>query len=96
MENKEAKTIDDLVYHESDEHADTMSDSSKQVDAINEPITDTHIVDRVRNLLVGIVSVNPTVIGVRIIGQGITQGVISGRTNIGNNIIADILSGSSK
>ena len=29
MKNKEAKAIDDSVYHESDEHADTICDSSK-------------------------------------------------------------------
>ena len=91
MKNKKAKTIDDLVYHESDEHADTISDSSKQVDASNEPIIDTHIFDRVCNLSVGIVSVEPAVIGVGIIGQGITQGVINGRTNILKNIVTDIL-----
>ena len=43
MKKKEAKTINDLVYHESDEHADTISDSIKQVNASNKPITDTHI-----------------------------------------------------
>ena len=96
MKNKEAKTIDDLVYHESDEHADTISDSSKQVDASNEPITDTHIVKGINNLSFGIVSVEPAVIGVGIIGQGITQGVISGRTSIVKNIVTDISSDSSK
>ena len=95
MKNKEVKTIDDLVYHESDKHADTISDSSKQVDASNEAITDTHIVRRVRNLSVGVVSVDPSVIGVGIIGQGITLGVINGRTNIVNNIVTDILMDSS-
>ena len=49
MKNKEAKTIYDSVYHESDDHADTISDSIKQVDASNKPIADTHIVNRVRN-----------------------------------------------
>ena len=44
MKKKDTKTIDDLVYHESDEHADTIIDSSKQVDASKKPITDTHIV----------------------------------------------------
>ena len=63
-----------------------MSDSSKHVYEGNKPITDTHIVDRVRNLSVGIVCVNPAVIGVRIIGRGITQGVISGGTSIVKNI----------
>ena len=96
MKNKESKTINDSVYYESDENADKISDSSKQVDASNEPITDTHIVDRVRNLSFGIVSIEPAVIEVRIIGQGITQGVISGRTNIVNNIVTYILRDSSK
>ena len=73
MKKKEAKTINNSVYHESDEHADTISDSSKQVDASKKPIIDTHMVDRVRNLSVGVVSVKPAVIGVVIIGQGITQ-----------------------
>ena len=96
MKKKEAKSIDDSVYHELDEHTDTISDSSKQVDASNKPITDTHIFDRVRNLSVGVVSVEPAVIGVRIIGQGVTQGVISGRKNIGKNVVTDILKNSSK
>ena len=90
------KETNNSVYHESDEHEDTISDSSKQVDANNKPITDTHIVDRVRNLSVGVVSVDPAVIGVGIIGQGITQGVISRRTSIVNNIVTDILTDSSK
>ena len=38
MKNKDVLTINDSVYYESDEHADTISDSSKQVDASNEPI----------------------------------------------------------
>ena len=75
---------------------DTISDSSKQVDASNKQITDIHIVDRVRNLSVGVVSVEPAVIRVRIIGQGITQGVISGRKSIVTNIVTDISSYSSK
>ena len=33
MKKKEVKAINDSVYYESDEHADTISDSSKQVDA---------------------------------------------------------------
>ena len=40
--------------------------------------------------------VEPAVIGVGIIGRGITQGVISGRTSIVNNIITDISLDSSK
>ena len=96
MKEEKVSTINDLAYYESDEHADTMSDSSKQVDASNKPITDTHIVERVNNLSVDVVSVEPAIIGVRIIGRGITQGVISGRTSIVKNIVTDIFPDSSK
>ena len=96
MKKKEAKTINNSVYYESDEHADTISDSSKQVDASNEPITYTHIFKVINNLSVGIVSVDPAFIGVIIIGQGITQGVINESTDIGSNIFTDILTNSGK
>ena len=79
-----------------DEHADTISDSSKQVDASNNTITDTHIFGVINNLSVGVISVEPAVIVVGIIGQGIAQGVISGRTNIVGNIVTDILTDSRK
>ena len=78
----------------SDEHADTISNSSIQFDASNKPITDTHIFEGIDNLSVRIISVNPAVIGFGIIGQGITQGVINGSTNIGSNIFTDILADS--
>ena len=67
------KETNNSVYHESDEHAVTIIDSSKQFDESNKPITDTHIFDRVCNLSVGVVSVEPAVIGVGIIGQGIPK-----------------------
>ena len=44
MKKKDVSTISDSVYNELYEHVDTISDSSKQVDASNEPIKDTHIV----------------------------------------------------
>ena len=65
---KEAKAINNLVYHDSDEHTDTISDLSKHVDASNKPITDTHIVDIIRNLSFGVLSVKPAIIGVGTIG----------------------------
>ena len=79
-----------------DEHAYTISASSKPIDASNEPITDTHIFEGINKLSVGIISVNPAVTGVGIIGQEITQGVMNGRPNIGSNIVTDILTNSSK
>ena len=59
--NKDASTANDSAYHNSDEYKDEKSDSSKHVEASKEPITDTHIVDRVRNLLDGTVNVKPAV-----------------------------------
>ena len=96
MKKEKVSAIKNSVYYESDEHADTISDSSKQVDASNKSITDSHIVEGVNNLSVGIVSVEPAVIGVGMIGRGITQGVISGRTSIVKNIVTEISSDSSK
>ena len=72
---------------------------SKQVEASKEEITDTHIVDRVRNLLDGIVSVNPAVTGVGIIGRGgrgINQSTISGGTSIVKDVVTDVLTDSIK
>ena len=99
-ENKDALTIKNLVYHKSDEHEDEISDSNKQVQASKEPITDTHIVGRVCNLLDEIVSVKPAVTGVGIIGRGgrgIIQGMINGGTGIiGSNIVTYVLTDSNK
>ena len=54
MKKKDVSTIKDSVYHESDKHVDTINDSKKQVDPRNDPIAETHIVDRVRRLSVGV------------------------------------------
>ena len=98
--NKYASTINYLAYYESDEHEVEIRDSSKEVEAIKEPITDTQIINRVRNLSVGTTSVDPAVIRVVIIGQGgrgITQGMINGGTSIiSSNVITDVLTDSSK
>ena len=79
--NKDASTINNSAYYESDEHEVEISDSGKQVEASKEPITYTHIVDRVCNLSVGTTSVDPAVSRFGIIGRGglgITQGMIHG------------------
>ena len=52
MKKKDVSTINDYVYYDSDEHVDTIIDFSKQFDPINDPIVDTHIVDRVHTLSV--------------------------------------------
>ena len=54
---KYVMTINNSVYYELDEHVDTISDSGKQVDTSNEPIKETYIVGRIRNLSVEVVSV---------------------------------------
>ena len=50
MKNKDVSTINNLVYYDLDEHTDTIRDSRKSVDASNNPITDTHIVEGINNL----------------------------------------------
>ena len=96
--NKDASTINDSEYYKSDDHKFEVSDSSKPVEASKEPITDTHIVHRVRKLQG--VSVKPAVTAVGIIGQGgrgITQGMINGGTGIiSSNIVTDVLTDSNK
>ena len=95
-----ASTIKNLAYYESDEHEVEISYSSKQVEASKYPITDTHSVDRVSNLSVGVVSVNPAVTVVVIIGRGgcgITQGIINGGTCIiSSNVVTDVLTDTNK
>ena len=61
MKKKDVSTILDSIYHESDEHLDMISDSIKQVHARNDPIKETHIVNRVHNLSVGVGSIEPLV-----------------------------------
>ena len=46
-----------------DEQVDTISDSKKQVYPRSDPMAETHIVDRVRKLLVGVGLFEPAVIG---------------------------------
>ena len=96
MKNKDASTISDSEYNESDKHVDTISDSSKQVDAITEPIKDTHIVDGINNLSVGVISVEPAVIVIRIIRQGSNQIITNNNTSIGTNLVTNVLKNSSE
>ena len=66
--NKDASTINNSAYYESDEQEVEISDSIEQVEASKEPITDTHSIDRVRNLSDGVVSVESDMTGFGIIG----------------------------
>ena len=52
--NKDASTVNDSAYHNSDEYEDEIIDLSKQVEASKEPIKDTHV----RNTSVGTTSVD--------------------------------------
>ena len=40
---KDASTVNDSAYHNSDEYEDEISDSDKKVEANKDPITDTHV-----------------------------------------------------
>ena len=79
MKKKDVSTINDSVYNESDEHVDTISDSSKQVDPRYNPIKETHIVNIFYNLSIGVGPLEPAVI--IIIGQDITDLVTHVLTN---------------
>ena len=79
MKKKDASKINDSVYNESDEHVDLMSESSKQVDPRNNRIKETHIVDRVRTLSIGVGHLMLSVI--RIIKQDSTDLVTNVLTN---------------
>ena len=59
--DKDATTVNDTAYTFSNSYDDEISDSHKIFEASKEPITDTHIVDRVRNLLDETISVNSAV-----------------------------------
>ena len=63
-----------------------ISDSSKQIDVRNDQIKETHIVDRVCNLSVGVGSLEPAVIG--IIKQVSTQ--------LSSNVVTNVVTDSSK
>ena len=67
MLKKDVLTVNDSIYYESGEHIDTISDSSKNVDARKYQIKKTHIVDRVRNLSVRVGSLKRAVIETGII-----------------------------
>ena len=64
IQKKDVSTINDSVYYESDEKVDTISNSNKQVDPISDPMSETHLFDRVRKLSVGVGLFEPVVIGV--------------------------------
>ena len=73
-----------------------ISDSSKQVDARNDPIKETHIVDGINNLSVGVGSLEPAAIGIGIIGQVSTQLITNRDTKICTNLITNALTNSSE
>ena len=62
MKNKNVSTINNSIYYESDEHVDLISDSDKQVDPRNDPISETHIVEMVCSLSVRVGLFEPAVV----------------------------------
>ena len=50
MKKNDVLIINDYVYYDLYEHVDTISDSRKQVDARNDPIKETHIVNGISTL----------------------------------------------
>ena len=86
MKKRDESTISDSGYNELDEHVDTIIDSIKQVDERNDPIKETHIVDGISTLSIGVGSLEPDVIGV--IGQGSTP--------LSTNLVTNVLTNSSE
>ena len=84
MKKKDVSTIKDSIYNELDEQVDTISDSSKSVDPRNDPIKETHIVDEVSTLSIGVGSLKPAVIGI----------IKQGRTKLSTNLITHVLTNS--
>ena len=75
MKNKDISKINDSVYYESNEQVDTISDYSKQVDPRSYPKAETHIVDIIRKLSVGVGLFEPAVIG-RGIGNYLVMNIL--------------------
>ena len=78
-----------------DEHADTISDSNKQVDPRSDPMAETHIVDRVWKLSVRAGLVEPAVIGV--IGKDLVKNFLENlRVELSLNILSPLNTNMSK
>ena len=78
--NKDVSTINDSIYYELDEQVYTISDSNKEVDPRNDPMAETQIFVRVRNLSVKVGLFEPAVIG----------GCIGPVTNVLENLCVDL------
>ena len=90
MKNKDVSTINDSVYYESDEQVDTISDYNKQVDLRSNPMTETHIVDRVLILSVGFGLLKPAVIGGGIINDLVTNVLDNLRVELSLNSLSPL------
>ena len=73
MQQKDASTINDSVYYESDEQIDMISDSNKQVDPSSYPKEEIHMIDRIRKLSVRLILFESAVIVV--IGKDLVTNV---------------------
>ena len=81
MKNKDVSTINNSVYYDLDNHIDTISGSNKQVDPRNDPIAETHIVDRVFTLSIRARLFDPSVV---------VRGSIGTITNVLDNSSVEI------
>ena len=63
IQNKGISTINDSTYYESDDQADTISDSKEQVDPSSDPRVKTHITDGIKKLSIRLITIEPVVIG---------------------------------
>ena len=90
MKKKDVITIINSEYNDSDEHVDSISYSTKQVDTINDPMKETCIVDGVRTLSIGFGILKPDVI--IIIVQDSTDLVTHVLTNSSEQLSMTILS----
>ena len=79
-----------------DEQVDTISDSKKQVDPISDPMEETHIVDRVRKLSVGVGIFEPAVIGGGIVNNLITNVLENLREELSLNSLSPLNTNMSK
>ena len=95
IQKKYVTTINDYVYYELDQQVDTISDSNKQVDPRSNPKVETHIIDRVRKLSVGVGIFEPAVIGV--IGNDLVTNVLENlRVELSVNILSPLNTNMSK
>ena len=90
--DKYATTVNNTAYTFLNSYDDEISYLDKMVEAIKEPIKDTHV----HNTAVGTTSFDSVVNGFRIIGQWGRRSISRGTSIISSNVITHVLIDSSK